>query len=309
MNGIKILESFGFKTDEEPKSIYPYSPVYRVRGEKYDFIIKKTQRTIERAQRLIYFTKYLKENGIKVVTPVDTKRDNPQQIGGDIYIVYPFIVGGTYTGTNDEIYDSGRLLGEIHRLSPEVNNFDLPKYNVFDFNIKEVHDSVQNIENYAKSVNLKIDIYKLKEKLIQIVPQQEELKNSRLPYVATPHDFKANNLIFNPDPYLIDPDNATWLPKVFDLALVLLLFHNELSTAPDEIFTPEQWQIFLSGYTKSVSITELEKEYWQRALEHVFLDEVMWLMAECEEDWSNPSQLKLFECLIKLIIDSSDYHL
>lgn len=309
MNGIKILESFGFKTDEEPKSIYPYSPVYRVRGEKYDFIIKKTQRTIERAQRLIYFTKYLKENGIKVVTPVDTKRDNPQQIGGDIYIVYPFIDGGTYTGTNDEIYDSGRLLGEIHRLSPEVNNFDLPKYNVFDFNIKEVHESVQNIQNYAKSVNLKIDIYKLKEKLIQIVTQQEELKNSRLPYVATPHDFKANNLIFNPDPYLIDPDNATWLPKVFDLALVLLLFHNELSTAPDEIFTPEQWQIFLSGYTKSVSITELEKEYWQRALEHVFLDEVMWLMAECEEDWSNPSQLKLFECLIKLIIDSSDYHL
>ncbi|WP_218240836.1 hypothetical protein, partial [Pseudomonas sp. 2822-17] len=48
MNGIKILDTFGFKTDEEPKSIYPFSPVYRVTGENNDFIIKKTQRTMER---------------------------------------------------------------------------------------------------------------------------------------------------------------------------------------------------------------------------------------------------------------------
>ena len=51
----------------------------------------------------------------------------------------------------------------------------------------------------------------------------------------------------------------------------------------------------------------MEKVYWKKAVEHVFLDEVMWLMADVEEDWENPSQRILFEGLIEIVLDSSSY--
>ena len=309
MNGMVVLKKFGFHVQGEPESIYPFSPVYRVIGEKEDFIVKKTQRPIERARRMMSYTTHLKENGIHVVTPVNLNMENPQSIGKDVYVVYPFINGVEYSGKDEEIMEAGRFLGEIHGLSPKENTFGLEEYDVYDFNKDEVIESVHNIEENAAQYNFKLEGIQLKEKLLEIVIQQEELKNCGLAYVITPHDFKANNLIYTPDPYLIDPDNASWIPRIFDLALALLLFHNELSTAPDTPFTANQWKLFMGGYKESVKMTGIEKVYWQKAVEHVFLDEVMWLMADVKEDWDNPSQRALFEGLIKILMDTSSYRL
>ena len=219
MSGMNVLKQFGFHTEEEPVSIYPFSPVYRVRGEEKELIVKKTQRPIERALRLMKYTATLKENGINIVTPTKLTMANPQTIGDHTYVAYPFIEGLTYSGTEEEIIEAGELLGEIHALSPTENLFDLEEYNVFDFNIEEVTKSVQKIEKNAATYPIKIENDRLKEKLLQFVTQQEELQNCRLTYITTPHDFKANNLIYMPKPYLIDPDNAIWIPRIFDLAL------------------------------------------------------------------------------------------
>ena len=56
-------------------------------------------------------------------------------------------------------------------------------------------------------------------------------------------------------------------------------------------------------------MTKVEQAYWQKAIEHVFLDEVMWLMSDVKEDWANPPQRALFEELIKILIDTSSYSL
>ena len=149
----------------------------------------------------------------------------------------------------------------------------------------------------------------LEEMLLQTVQQQKRLKTSGLPHVATPHDYKANNLVYTPEPYLIDPDNAAWVPRIFDLALVLLLFHNEFATAPDQPFTAEQWKQFLAGYQEYVTLTQKEKTLWTQAVEHFFLDEVMWLMADVQEDWHNPAQRNLFNSLIQLFLNFEEYSL
>lgn len=39
MNGKQILNKFSFEAKEEPKSIYPYSPVYRVKHGDYDVVV------------------------------------------------------------------------------------------------------------------------------------------------------------------------------------------------------------------------------------------------------------------------------
>ncbi|AXI08561.1 serine kinase [Oceanobacillus zhaokaii] len=306
MSGKEILNRFGFQTDEEPISIYPFSPVYKVKGEMQDFIVKRTQNPV---RKVMEYVTMLKRNRINVVTPVPLKTVNPQIIGNETYVTYPFIDGTAYTGEDEEIIEAGRLLGKIHYLSPAENLYNLAAYDVFDFTVEEVVESIQKIKRHTERFHVNIDIKRLKEKLMQTVSQQEALKNCGLPLVATPHDYKANNLIYTPKPYLIDPDNAALIPRIFDLALALLLFHNEIATGPDRVFTLKEWQTFLSGYKEYISISELELSNWQRAVEHVFLDEVMWLMAEVEEDWSNLAQRNLFASLVELVLDNSCYKL
>ncbi|MGE7981454.1 phosphotransferase [Solibacillus sp. NPDC093137] len=305
MKGTEILNMFGFGVEEEPASIYPYSPVYRVKYGEQDVVVKRTQK---RAASVMSYTNMLKGKGINVVTPVKLKIDNPQKYEDTNFVVYPFIEGQKYSGKDNEIYEAGKLLGQIHSYSPASNDYNLLGYDVYDFNEEEVEESMEAIIQHAKKAGLKIDPA-LKIKLLESVANQQELYRANLPHVATPHDFKANNLILTPDPYLIDPDNAAWIPKIFDLALALLLFHNEHEEAPDRVFTTNEWKLFLTGYREYMDISDEEKRYWEKAKQHVFLDEGMWLMAEYEEDWQKPSQQELFNSLIHFMIDSANYRL
>ncbi|WP_026909188.1 phosphotransferase [Paucisalibacillus globulus] len=304
MNGTEILSKFGFKVTKEPQSIYPFSPVYRVKNGNQDVIVKRTQ---GRSDSVMSYTEMLKGNGINVVTPVRLKVKNPQKIKDENFVVYPFIDGTVYSGKEQEIFEAGQLLGKIHSLSPISNTYNLLEYDVYDFNRDEVIESIDAISNHTKKANIAIDLESLQEELLESVAYQDEIQRAGLPHVATPHDYKANNLILTPDPYLIDPDNATWLPRIFDLALSLLLFHNEHKCAPARVFTSEEWETFLDGYKMYATLTEQEKVFWEKAMRHVFLDEVMWLMAEYEEDWQNPAQANLFRSLIEILLDGSDF--
>ncbi|KAB8127503.1 phosphotransferase [Gracilibacillus oryzae] len=302
-SGKEILTKFGLEAKEEPVSIYPFSPVFRVSYGGNDVIVKRTQ---QKADNVMAYTAMLRENGINVVTPVKLPVDNPQKIEETNYVVYPFIEGEKYSGKETEIYEAGALLGRIHSLSPVTNNFNLLAYDVYDFTQQEVEESMNAIIQHAKKAEAEINTG-LKGKLLESVRFQEVIHNAGLPHVATPHDFKANNLIFIPQPYLIDPDNAAWIPRIFDLALALLLFHNEHNTAPDRMITIEEWKLFLSGYQQYVTLTDKEKSLWKKAIQHVFLDEVMWLMAEYEEDWQDPVQRNLFISLIRVMLNDTHY--
>ena len=305
MSGTEILNIFGFDVEEEPVSIYPYSPVYRVKYGDQDVVIKRTQ---SRAESVMSYTNMLKDKGINVVTPVKLQVDNPQKYEDTNYVVYPFIEGQKYSGKDNEIYEAGKMLGQIHSYSPVSNEYNLLEYDVYDFNEEEVEESMEAIIQHAEKAGTRIDPG-LKTKLLGSVANQQELYDAELPHVATPHDFKANNLVLIPEPYLIDPDNAGWIPRIFDLALALLLFHNEHEEAPDQVFTIDEWEIFISGYKEYIVLTDQEKVYWEKAKQHVFLDEVMWLMAEYEEDWQKTSQQKLFMSLTHFMRDSANYRL
>ena len=305
MSGTEILNIFGFDVEEEPVSIYPYSPVYRVKYGDQDVVIKRTQ---SRAESVMSYTNMLKDKGINVVTPVKLQVDNPQKYEDTNYVVYPFIEGQKYSGKDNEIYEAGKMLGQIHSYSPVSNEYKLLEYDVYDFNEEEVEESMEAIIQHAEKAGTRIDPG-LKTKLLGSVANQQELYDAELPHVATPHDFKANNLVLIPEPYLIDPDNAGWIPRIFDLALALLLFHNEHEEAPDQVFTIDEWEIFISGYKEYIVLTDQEKVYWEKAKQHVFLDEVMWLMAEYEEDWQKTSQQKLFMSLTHFMRDSANYRL
>lgn len=311
MSGEKVLNTFLFDVTEEPKSIYPYSPVYKlVKGDK-SYIIKNTRSPIEKAMKIVSFVERLHKNGVPIVTPVSIAVDNPQQIDGKVWVVYPFIEGRAYTGKDEEIYEAGKLLGHIHSLSSMDNEEDLSVYNEFEFEEQEIMEDLQKIKGHAEKRGLSLDEGHLRRQLGRILKQQDVLKALELPSVATPYDYKADNLIYNDfeKPFLIDPDNAVFLPRIYDLALVLLLFHNVLDTAPGQVFDSKQWSLFKKGYFEFVKITDIERKYWQDVVKHVFLDEVMWLMADFEEGWDDERQVDLFISLLSLINDMKLYDL
>lgn len=311
MSEIKVLKAFQFEVTEEPKSIYPFSPVYKVEQNGRSYIVKKTRSPMDKAMSIVHFTEKLHGQGVSIVSPVQMNVPNPQQIDELVWVVYPFINGKKYTGKDEEIYQAGRQLGHIQSLSSVNNAEGLSTYSEFDFEEGEILKDFEKIKVQAKKRGLVLDFSDLKDELLCIIKGQQILKRLELPSVATPNDYKANNLIYNDnaEPFLIDPDNAVFLPRIYDLALTLLLFHNEMETAPDKLFDPRQWELFKKGYSKFVKLTETEKENWQAVLKHVYLDEVIWLMAEVEEDWDNPNQIGLFESLLAFLTNTEAYDL
>jgi len=261
--------------------------------------------------KLANFVGRLHKIGVPIVAPVPMSVDNPQQVDETVWVVYPFIKGKSYSGKDEEIYEAGKLLGRIHSLSSENNEEGLDIYDEFDFEEQEIKEDLEEIIGHAEKRGISLDEGQLSEQILRIIEQQEALKVLKLPSVATPYDYKADNLIYNDyaKPYLIDPDNATFLPRIYDLALALLLFHNALDTAPDRIFDIKQWSLFKKGYFEFVEITDMERKHWQDVVKHVFLDEVIWLMADFEEGWDDQRQVNFFNSLLSLFNDMEFYDL
>ncbi|HGM5252225.1 TPA: hypothetical protein ACKP06_001146 [Serratia marcescens] len=65
----------------------------------------------------------------------------------------------------------------------------------------------------------------------------------------------------------------------------------------------------MTGYGESVALTAGEVQSWHQAVEHLFLDEVLWLMADFADGWRDPRQTALFFSLIGLLDNLSDYGL
>lgn len=212
MRGEKVLKAFLFDITEEPKSIYSFSPVYKVEQGNKSYIVKKTQSPIEKAMRIVNFVERLHKLGVPIVTPVPMRVDNPQQVDETVWVVYPFIEGKAYTGEDKEIYEAGKLLGHIHSLSSSNNDHDLGIYDEFDFEKKELTEDLETIKGYTEKRGITLDDEDIKREMQNVIEQQDALKALELPSVATPNDYKANNLIYNgnAEPYLIDPDNAVF---------------------------------------------------------------------------------------------------
>ncbi|MDP6003910.1 hypothetical protein BJI62_15670 [Acinetobacter pittii] len=71
------------------------------------------------------------------------------------------------------------------------------------------------------------------------------------------------------------------------------------------LFTVDEWNLFKQGYAEFVTLTDLEKEYWFIAIEHIFVDEVIWLMADFSEGWKMQHQLGIYSSIFKCILTPS----
>lgn len=294
-------------SDVLPETIYPFSPVFKAKFNSNYIIVKRTRSPLSQAENLLKWTANLARSGVNVVLPVAEIDPNPVFVNNDVWVAYPFISGRPYHGTSEDIIAAGRLLGQIHA-APIPNTFELYQFSWPDYDdasIQEDIDGITNrIEEQGFSNGAELIAYFCEQLHCFRDRTLPKLKNANLPYVNGTWDYKANNLIYDLNykldgtPVLIDPDSAGKLPRILDLALAVLLFHNELSTAPGRLFSVEEWNHFKSGYLEYVSLTDTEYGLWETALRYMLLEEGLWLLINVDEDWERSHQRQFLISLL-----------
>lgn len=283
----RVFQSFGIDI-EHAVSIYKYAPVFKCKDGDATVILKRTKPDEDKARSLFSWTKDLQARNVEVVTPMKRKGKNPIRVDDDLWVMYPYIDGRKYNGSMEDIKRAGELLGRIHAVGENsktlISGFSWDSYDN-DFR-KEVKEDLLSIaKKYQGSVNAESwrNLKRSIENLIQ--SDFADLKSVDLPMVDGCWDYKASNLIYDKGdrPVLIDPDNSGYIPRLFDLALGLILFHTE-NFAPGRVFTVAEWHTFKTGYLEYVELSDLEKTVWEDYLIFVFTDEALWAIIDLEED-------------------------
>jgi Ser/Thr protein kinase RdoA (MazF antagonist) len=310
MNHSDIARAFGFELPVEDKfeSIYPYAPVYRLKNPPGDWILKRTQKPLARARAVAAWTRALAVHGVAIVNAASGVGENPRAFNTndnseEVWVVYPFITGNSYTGDLSQIRAAGELLGSIHSTKPQTDYGLKQTETVVAIEAVEIGQDIAGILEHVHTfypevaAAAKITLMERTERYFQRA--LSTLLEMRLPLANCSWDYKASNIIFptSAAPVLVDVDNAGRIPRAYDLAIAALLFHNE-GIGPGRLFTREEWTMFLEGYFQHVRLSEEEKRVWDDLLLCAWMDEALWLLREHESGWADPKQAPMLLSLL-----------
>lgn len=283
-NVLKTLQERGVSDPANLERIYEFSPVYlfEFRGKKY--VLKQSKDDPGEREKLFEWERLLNQSGIQVVEPVEFSSKVE-----DEWVVYPFYEGTSYTGSSVQTIASAKMLGNIHRLQTDLQ---LNEYSWPDSTQESVQEDIQAVKELEEKFGLRVP-----DEIIEWLEEHKEreakLKSLILPCSNGTWDYKGNNLIFAKDGSctLIDPDNAGYLPRIFDLALTLVLFNNENDFGLNRVWNAEEWQLFIQNYSKESSLSQVEKDNWCEALKYMYVEEAVWALLDNDEKaWNSKNQ-------------------
>jgi spectinomycin phosphotransferase len=223
-----MISAFPYDHPDEPVSLYDYAPMLRVRGRRGDWVPKRTGLVHSDGEAIGRWLTALRDLAVDVVAPAAHLHPNPRQLDdGKEWVVYPFVSETGYHATNGEVADAGRLLGRIHAADP-------PEASALATYAEPVVRNARWIDPHLASAEAAMtgagaDSRSLRAVMLARLANAEPIKG--LPLAGCSFDFKASNLVFSPKPTLVDPDHAARMPRLYDLAVALLLFHCDLPAA------------------------------------------------------------------------------
>lgn len=269
-----------------PASLSPWSSVFRATAPGgAPVVVKRTAHRAENARAMAAWTAAASATGFGVVAPVPLPVDNPQLVGDDWWVVYPWVEGEVYRGDREQVRQAGDLLGRQHALAVDASA--LRGYRWPDVDPDGVAAELATLAERVPEPDLLADLAG------RWARQLPALRSAGLPAVGVSSDFKAVNLVWTGarGPVLVDPDNGGREPRLFDLALAVLLFHHECPTAPGRLFDAGAWVTFRDAYRVHVRLGATEQRLWVETVDHLLWEEGSWALAEADADaWADPRQ-------------------
>ncbi|MCO4782357.1 MAG: phosphotransferase [Candidatus Cloacimonetes bacterium] len=285
-------------TVESCDSIYTYAPVFKIKTTQNTYVLKQTRSPLTDANKITSWCESMQKIGLSIVTPVALSSSNPMLHEEEVWIVYPFYDGVQYIACNEQIAQAGDYLGRMHQANDSsitLPQFEFPDEVSFESFTQDYNQLLSNAKANSYSISEKLHLHLQNQftKFEGLVDKLSTLvQDQNIVWTNATWDYKANNLIFRKqnDPCLIDPDNGGYLPRVFDLALAVLLFHNELPSAPHRLFNHDQWSVFITSYKKHVTLSDQEISLWPDAINFMALDEAIWLLGDDQDGWKDNHQ-------------------
>lgn len=285
----------------ELTSLTRWAPVFRgTAADGTSVVAKRTASDAGRAAAMAGWTARLRDTGLPVVAPLSLGVANPQQVGEDWWVVYPFVTGEAYAGTPAQVAAAGELLGRLHAARVALADLGLREYEFPDSTEEDMEGDLVTLGGVLgeqEAPELVEPVAALGRRWWQESLPMLTAREPELVLTGVCSDYKANNLVFtgpaggDPAPVLVDPDNGGLEPRLFDLALAVVLFHNECDGAPGRLFTATEWQTFVSAYLGQVELTPAERELWPAALDHMFWEEGSWVLEDNDaQAWADPRQ-------------------
>lgn len=287
----RLAGAFGL-AEVDPRSLTRFAAVHRGRTvHGTEVVVKRAGTNPVRVAALGAWTAALHATGLGVVRAVEVPAPNPQQVGNDWWVVYPWVAGDAYTGDPDQVSAAGDLLGRMHTAA--VATTDLRPYAWPDTEAEDVRSDLTTLASVlADHGGSDAAVRALGERWWNVSLPLLRKRDADLVRCGVSSDYKANNLVFTgAGPVLVDPDNGGYEPRLFDLALAVVLFHNECDGAPARLFTDDEWTAFVGAYARHVRLTPAERELWPAALDHMLWEEGTWALEDNDaEGWADPRQ-------------------
>ena len=288
-----LLVAFAFERPAVPVSLYRYAPVFLVRDRRGAWVVKRTGQARSEGAAIGRWLAALRARGVRTVAPAGGFGENPRALGdGGQWVVYPYIEAAeAYTARAGQIEAAGALLGAMHAADGAeargLRAYPAPPVRDAAWVTRHAEAAAAEMRAAGRADG---PFRAAVAGCLGAVGREAAGKLAGLPLAGGSFDFKASNLVFAPEPVLIDPDHAARLPRVYDLAVAALLFHNDLPSAPAQLWLPAEWAVFLAGYARHVRVTDHERAAWPAVLRLAWLDQGVWLLGNFPEGWRDPKE-------------------
>ena len=289
-----IARTFGLR-DVHPESLTKWAAVHRARSSTgLDVVVKRTSKTYP--EGIAAWTSALAAAGLPVVSPVGLGRPNPAQLGEDWWVVYPYVDGRPYVGGVEDAAAAGDLLGRLHAVEVPVSiasglrpyRFPTATYEEGLADLATLNRHLPAALGVGRAEPLLAELSALYERWwATALPRLIEADaTDPLPRTAVCSDYRATNLVrIGAGFVLVDPDNGGWEPRLFELAMAVVLMHREAATAPGRMLSEDEWQAFASAYLRHVRLTAPERELWPLAVDHMLWEEGTWALEDTDIGW------------------------
>ena len=297
MDNASVLAALAFGlSDEGAVRLCPYGPVWRIPGRGGEVVLKRTGFPRSSGIAIAAWTDALSARGIDVVAPDRRFAPNPRKVGEDWpgeWVVYPFVAGHAYTGRTSEVEAAGRLLGRVHAAGPDLGRgmVEEPRLPLRsdDWILEHIARAAVAVATHAPELTNEWSV--IADRLpVAHAQARARLSPWLLPIVPCSWDYKASNLVYLADdrPVLVDPDHAARIPRLYDLACSVVLFHVDHAASPARLFVPGEWSSFVAAYRSVVELTQAELDAWPDVLLTAWADQGVWLLGNWPEAWDNP---------------------